>query len=142
MYKKILYAADIGHTSQHILQHIKTLRQAGAEEIVILHVIKENKYFYVFEGTPGINLLEFDQKIRKAALEEIMPIANSLSQMGFKVKVIIVVGIAFEEILKTAKKEDVSLIVMGSRASRLRKLLLFSTASLVAKKSRVPVHVI
>jgi nucleotide-binding universal stress UspA family protein len=137
-----LYAVDICHKSQHILEHIKALRQAGTEEIVILHVTKESKYFYIIEEILRVNLAEFNRDIRKAALNEIKPIEDSFSQMGFKVKVIIVRRIVFEETLKTAEVEDVSLIVMGSRTSRIWKMLLGSTASPVTKKSRFPVYVV
>ena len=87
-------------------------------------------------------MAEFDRGSRKVALNEIRPIADSLSQMEFKVKVIIVMRIAFEEILKTAEEEDVSLIVMGSRTSRIPKILLGPTASPVAKKTRFSIYVV
>jgi hypothetical protein len=112
-----LYAVDICHTSQHILKHIKALRQAGTEEIAILHVIKESKYFSKLEGVSRVNLAEFHRDSRKVALNEIRSIADSLSQLGFKVKVIIVRGIAFEEILKTSEDEDVSLWVLAQVVS-------------------------
>jgi nucleotide-binding universal stress UspA family protein len=142
MYKKILFATDFSDASDRALKHIAALRPAMAEEIVVLHVLKEDSYLYFIDEFSRIDVEKFDRDLRDQALKEIRPIAYSLAYAGFEVKVVIVKGIASEQILKIADKEDVSLIVLGAHASRIKRLLPWSTSCIVARKSKRSVLVI
>jgi nucleotide-binding universal stress UspA family protein len=142
MYKKILFATDLSDASKPASKHIAALREAMAEEIVILHVLKEDSYLYFIEAFSKIDVEKFDRDLWNLVLQEMRPIAYSFTYAGFKVKVAIVRGIASEQILRIADEEDVSLIVLGAHVSCIKKLLPWSTSCVVARKSKRPVLVI
>ena len=41
MYKKILYPTDFSETAKLALEHVKTMRKLGGEEVIILNVIDQ-----------------------------------------------------------------------------------------------------
>ena len=41
MFKKILYPTDFSDVSKKALEYIKQLKEAGTEEVIVLHVLDE-----------------------------------------------------------------------------------------------------
>ena len=109
MFKKILYPTNFSEFARKALDYIKKLREAGSEEVVILHVVEKEiveayKEAFVWAGKDVTTETEkLDEKMRKQMKEDI----KELEGLGFSVKRLIT-------ILKVAEGEDVSLIVMGS----------------------------
>lgn len=63
--------------------------------------------------------------------------------MGIEVKISLIVGIPFSEILKVEEDEDVSAIIIGSHGkSNIKEMMLGSVSEKVIRKSKKPVIVI
>ena len=70
-------------------------------------------------------------------------IKEELEEKGIKTKVLVRIGKPFVEIINVAKKEKVSLIVMGSHGrSMVEEMLLGSVAESVIHHASVPVMII
>jgi nucleotide-binding universal stress UspA family protein len=47
MFEKILYPTDFSDVSKKALDYIKTLKDAGAKEVVVLHIIDEREIEHI-----------------------------------------------------------------------------------------------
>ncbi|MBN2283014.1 MAG: universal stress protein [Deltaproteobacteria bacterium] len=142
MFKKILYATDFSNESMAALEYIKQLRSAGAEEVIILNVVDRRGLSdlsrYARKDLEGIQ-----EDLEKKATAEMKPIEKDLKDHGFKVHLRVEKGGPFNEILRVAEEEDVSLIVTGSRGTgNFEELFLGSVSYKVVRKVRKPVLVI
>jgi len=142
MFKKILYPTDFSDVAQKALNFIKELKNAGAEEVVILHVI-DKRFFDAMAWYTTKNLPEIEKDLIKEVTGEIEPIEKELKDMGFKVKVRIETGDPFTEILRVEEEENVSDMVIGSHGvSNIEEMFLGSVSEKVIRKAKKPVHVI
>ena len=142
MFKRILFPTDFSDVASKALEFIKQLKDSGAEEVVVLNVIEE-KYFYLSEEYPTIDLETLDQNLKKDTMKKLAVVANALYEKGFKVKVITARGIPAVEILRIEQEERVSIIVLGSHGvSNLKEMLLGSVSEAVIRKSKQPVLVV
>ena len=142
MFKKILFPTDFSDVAARALEFVKQLKDSGAEEVVVLNVIEE-KYYYLSEEYPTVDLETLDQNLRKDVLKKLTDLANDLHEKGFKVKVITAKGIPAGEIIRIEQEERVSIIVLGSHGvSNLKEMLLGSVSEAVIRKSKQPVLVV
>jgi nucleotide-binding universal stress UspA family protein len=148
MFEKILYPTDFSDPSKKALDYVKQLKESGAEEVIVLHVI-EDREIPVFLGldegdpVPGTQLEKTLRIIEENAKEETRAIAAELKESGFDVKVRIEKGTAFREILKVEEEEEVSVIVVGSHGKGpVTGILLGSVSDKVIRKSKKPVLII
>jgi len=148
MFKKILYPTDFSEVANKALGYIKQLRQAGAEEVVVLHVFDQRELrnlatWGALAGNWPINMEEELKKRETEHMELTQNIVGELKTAGFKTKGIVREGIPLREILKTADEEQVSVIVLGSHGkSNLEEVLIGSVSEGVIKQSHQPVLVI
>jgi nucleotide-binding universal stress UspA family protein len=49
MFEKILYPTDFSDVSKKALDYIKQLMQAGAKEVIVLHVMDEREIDAIFQ---------------------------------------------------------------------------------------------
>jgi nucleotide-binding universal stress UspA family protein len=142
MFKKILYPTDFSDVARKALDFIKELKGAGAEEVVILHVI-DKRFFDAMAWYSTKNLPEIKKDLIKEVTREIKPIEKELEEMGFKVKVRIETGVPFTEILRVEEEENVSGMAIGSHGvSNIKEMFLGSVSEKVIRKAKKPVHVI
>ena len=144
MFGKILYPTDFSDVSKKALGYIKTLKDAGAKEVVVLHVIDEREIDHIshLPDVP-IDIEELKNKRQEHAKEQIGAIEKGLKEKGFTVKTMIKKGIPFTEILKAEEKENVSAVVIGSHGkSCVSEMLLGSVSEKVIRKSTKPVLVV
>ena len=148
MFKKILFPTDFSDPSKRALEYVKELKESGAEEIIVLHVI-EDKEIPVFLGLDegdaisGAQLEKTLGIIEENAKQGTRAIAIELKELGFDVKVRIEKGTAFREILRVEEEEDVSVIVIGSHGKGFVKgILLGSVSEKIIRKCKAPVMVI
>jgi nucleotide-binding universal stress UspA family protein len=142
MFEKILYPIDFSDESKKALEYVKQLKGAGGNEVVILHVIDRRGLSdlgrYATKDIP-----EIQKEMERKALKEIRPIENELKERGFKVKVRIEQGGPYNEIMRVAEDEDVSVIVTGSRGTgNFEELFLGSVSYKVVRKIKKPILVI
>jgi nucleotide-binding universal stress UspA family protein len=144
MFKKILYPTDFSDVSKKALDYIKQLKEAGTNQVVVLHVIDEREIEHIAHlAELNVSIEELEKRREEYAREEIKAIEAELKKSGFTVKTRIEKGIPFRDILKAEKEEDVSVVVIGSHGkSCITEMLLGSVSEKVVRKSSKPVLVV
>jgi nucleotide-binding universal stress UspA family protein len=124
MFERILYPTDFSDVSMKALKYVKQLKDAGAKEVTVLHVIDE-RTLVVPDVFSGIDFMAVENELRKVGEEKCKNIVAELQERGLNARYRIEKGIPFLEILKVSREEDVSLIVIGSHGvSNVRKCFL------------------
>ncbi len=149
MFTKILYPTDFSKKSQHALEIVKKLQEAGGKEIILVHCvdIREVNTMAEMEGFSSLQynsiLEEVHEELRRKASEKMDDIAKELRDLNFKVEERLVDGIPFKEILRLAKKEGADVIVMGSSGKGLlAEVVLGSTTDKVVRDAEIPVIIV
>ena len=148
MLKKILYPTDFSDVSKKALNYIKQLKEAGAQEVIVLHVIDDRDiaaFLGPDEGTSvaGAQLDKIIGVMHQRALEEAAATEKELKAGGLQVKVRIEQGTPFRDILRVEEEEQVSIIIIGSHGkSVVKEMLLGSVSEKVVRNCKKPVLVI
>jgi nucleotide-binding universal stress UspA family protein len=144
MFKKILYPTDFSDVANSAIAFVKRFKDAGTEEVVILHVLDKSRYdaAAMFRGSDK-DMLSIEKHWETDALNRLKPIEEELKKAGLKVKVRIVQDYPFRGILKVEEEEAVSAIIIGSHGiTNIQEMLLGSVAEKVIRKARKPVLVV
>jgi nucleotide-binding universal stress UspA family protein len=141
MFKKILFPTDFSDVSQKAVKYIKQLKGAGAQEVIVLHVIDE-KELLVLSRVPD-QYLQITTLMEKEIAKEMAAVEADMAAEGFSVKLIVKTGKPFTEIMMTATEEKVSIIVVGSHGkSNIGEMLMGSVSENVIRHAKVPLLVI
>ena len=143
MFRRILYPTDFSDVSQKALEYIKRLKEAGATEVVLLHVhdIRGDEAAHRVLGSSKFEQLQ--KGLEKEAKKMLSKPEKELHEAGLKVKPMIRRGIPLKEILKVETEEDVSAIVIGSHGvSNIQEMFLGSVSEKVIRRCKKPVLVI
>ena len=141
MFKKILFATDFSDVSQKAVKYIKQLKGAGAQEVIVLHVIDE-KELLVLSRVPD-QYLQIKAQMEKEIAKEMAVVEADMTAEGFRVKLKVKTGKPFTEIMMTAADEKVSIIVVGSHGrSNIEEMLMGSVSENVIRHAKVPLLVI
>ena len=137
--EKVLFATDFSENSEHAFEYALTMAQQFNARLILIHVINEPvdlRGFYV----PHISFEKLEKEIEEGA-EKLMQKFCRTRIKGFdNFETCIVSGIPYEEVLKKAKQEDVSLIVLGTQGRKgLDHFLFGSTAERVVRNAHCPV---
>lgn len=142
MFRKILYPTDFSDGSKKAVNYLVQLKDAGAQEVVILHVI-DTRHLHIPEIYKIVDLSLLGKKQATAARKKANDTARKLRAAGLQTSVRIEKGIPFREILRVEQEEDVSLTVMGSHGtSNVKEMLLGSVVEKVSRKAQKPVLII
>ncbi len=137
--EKILFATDFSENSAHAFEYALTLARKFAARLLIIHVINEPvdlRGFYV----PHVSFENLEKEIEEGAEKMMQKFCLTALEEFSNFETAIVAGIPYEEILKKAAEEKVSLIVMGTQGrSGIDHLLFGSTAERVVRKATCPV---
>ncbi|ADC66109.1 UspA domain protein [Ferroglobus placidus DSM 10642] len=137
MIRKILLPVDFSEYSLMSVECGRDLKDLGAEEIVLLHVIDEKFTDPLRYSKPEI-IQTIVESYRREVEKKLREIEEKLSD--FKVKIRIEFGEPAEEILRVAEEEKVSLIYMSGRGeSWLLPRMFGGVAEVIAASSFVPV---
>jgi len=132
---KILYPTDFSENALRAFRLLKTCRQEGEKEVILLHVQDTRRLFPYLKD----KMVEFD-RIDEERLGELK---RQLTFVGYSVRSRIKTGIPFVEINKMAEAENVTLIVLASHGrSNIKEALLGSVADAVAQHHVRPVLVV
>ncbi len=150
MFKKILYPTDFSENAIKAYEYVKKLKEAGTEEVIIIHIYDKKKINALWEIREMIDLepvnLEEKKVIEKLLHEtcgKLKKTEKELRDFGFKVKLIVKEGDPATEIIKTAEEENVSLIVVGEKGENaVEHLFLGATSVKIVRDSKVPVLVV
>ena len=144
MFKKILYPTDFSDVAAKAMDYIKQLKEAGSQEVVILHVINQR----IVDGLMrhamlDKDILQWKKKAKEVAQGSLEEMGLELEKAGFTVKRIIKTGFPWREILEEEEQEKPSLIVIGSHGrSNFSDMFLGSVSDRVIRKCKRPVMVI
>lgn len=149
MFRKILYPTDFSDCAVKALEYVKKLKEAGTEEVVVVHVMDVREMATMATGVawPGETTvayeLEVQEMMRANAEKKLEAVKMEIENEGLKVSVKTPDGFPFKEILKIVEGEDVSLTVLGSHGkSNVREMLLGSVSEKVIRGSKRPVLVV
>ena len=151
MFRKILYPTDFSKSAQAAFEYVKKLKEAGTEEVVLIHVYDERYIDIHWEIESFIHETEPVEKVKhdvvKAMLKKnynkLKELEKQLNDLGLKTEVIVDEGVPFEMIIKTAEEFNVSVIVMGSHGkSGFVEKMLGSTTGRVLQRSKIPMLIV
>lgn len=150
MLNRILYPTDFSDSAHAALAYVKKLHEAGAREVVLLHVYDsrmidlrwEIESEYTDKGMMGAKG-DVVKRLLDASYERLKDLETELRDAGFETELIAVEGIPYQEITKIAADKDVSLIVMGSHGEHgVVERIIGSTTDRVLRGTSVPVLVV
>jgi nucleotide-binding universal stress UspA family protein len=148
-FEKVLFATDFSEVSARALGLVLALREAGCEEVVLVHVIDVREIATVLAGPAGVGEPEgrFEaailERMRKHAEENLGAAEIALEENGLKVRSFLIEGVPAQEIVRLAEAQDVALIVVGSHGrSNLSQMLIGSVSENVLRHAKQPVLVV
>lgn len=143
--KKILVCVDLSDYSKETLEYASSFRTSFDAEILLLNVInirdiealKRANYYY----PEKFDINGYTAKTREDRKAKMQGMVSGYTPTELeKVRIEIVEGVPFEEILKCIDVERVDLVIMGNKGrSNLASTLFGSTAEKVFKYANVPV---
>ncbi len=151
MFRKILFPTDFSEGSMRAIRKFNKQNEMEVGECIILHVIDEGHLEDLLNG------YSFLYKSEKKEMEDVITEAKERAREKLnewkdrckklmraqKMRIIIRIGIPYEEIVKAAKEENVSLILMPSHGKLgYSHELLGSTTIRVLRKTKKPVLII
>ena len=150
MFRKILYPTDFSPDAEIALNYVKKLREAGTEEVVIVHIYDRKKINALWEikelielGPANLEKKEVLDKLLKETWTKLKKIERELHDLGFKAEIVVEEGIPAQDICKIAEDLKASLIVLGATGeSTFKELLVGSVAMHIVRCSHIPVLVV
>lgn len=134
--RHVLYATDFSEHAEHAFGYVSTLVASGARRVTLLHVQDKVRL-----GTHLKDRLDEFNKIDRERLEALKQRLQAIGNI--KAAMAIPYGSPTEEILRRARAENASLIIMGSRGrGYVSELFLGSVSHNVARHSEAPVLLI
>ncbi len=138
IYKKILLPLDGSAYSEKAVDDAIFIAKASNAEIMLLTVV-ENSFLI---GLPADNTTrEINELLENEAQKNIDKIKEKLG--GIPIKTIIEEGSPAEAILKTIKKENIDLVIMGSSGKKgFEKFIIGSVTDKVVNSARCKILII
>jgi nucleotide-binding universal stress UspA family protein len=151
--KNILVAAnDTKGSERAVTKFIDIFSSCHPETVVLLCVEKydasflmdemlgDSEFFALKEALRGT---EYQETLNRRAQKIVDYYKKFMENKGMTgIKTVVKIGHPAEEILNTAKEEDVDMIVMGSRGKRFEPLMMGSVSREVANSADLPVLLI
>ncbi len=139
MFAKILFALDFSESSEHAFAYALAMAKCFDSRLVIIHVIQEPgdlSGFYV----PHISFEKLEKEIEEGAEKMMEKFCGKMLGDFTNYETGILSGIPYEEILRKAEEEEISMIVMGTQGRKgIDHLLFGSTAERVVRSAKCPV---
>ncbi|RKQ61761.1 nucleotide-binding universal stress UspA family protein [Thermovibrio guaymasensis] len=149
LFKKTLYSTDFSPLAEVALDYVKKLKEAGEEEVVVVHVV-DDLSVELPDGTDLIKekdvfkiLPEVDQEYVVNLIEKLNSIKEILEDENLKVKLYLKYGNIPKQIVSVADEESVNIIVMGAHGKGLlSEILLGSVSTDVIRHAKCPVLIV
>ena len=146
MFCKILIPVDGSEPSNHALTYaIEQATQHDAELIVMTVIEPTPSLLYGDDEFPGINIEEYEDAMEKSHKQVLIQAEEKVrvAHPEMKIRSILSKGHVAMRIMEIAGKEDVDLIVMGSRGlSGLSGWVLGSTSRYVVEHCTKPILIV
>jgi nucleotide-binding universal stress UspA family protein len=137
--KTILYATDFSQGARAAMDHVISLAQDYDAKLILLHVIQDISVAEWYIPTT-LSVAEVVADIEKNAWQEMEKWAAEFAPKVNNIEKIIVRGVPFVEIIKTAREKNIDLIVIGTHGrTGIDHMLFGSTAEKVVRKAPCPV---
>jgi nucleotide-binding universal stress UspA family protein len=138
-FEKVLFALDFSEHAENAFDYALSMAKNYEARLLIIHVIHEPvdlSGFYV----PHISFENLEKEIREGAERMMEKFCSEMLGDYKDYQSFIVSGIPYQEILKKAEEEEVSLIVMGTQGRKgIDHFLFGSNAEKIVRNSRCPV---
>ncbi|MEK6477936.1 universal stress protein [Catalinimonas sp. 4WD22] len=143
--KKILAPTDFSKTANNALKYAVELAKEVDAKLYVLHSYRVpaiSDTAYPLGGMYPEGMVDIED-VRKEVSAEMDKIKNDyLSSKTLNFETILQSGFAEENILETINKENIDLVIMGTRGSNALQELLGSTTSHIIEHTKVPLLVI
>ncbi|PNU18555.1 universal stress protein [Geothermobacter hydrogeniphilus] len=141
-FKKILFATDFSTNAEYAFDVAVTLATKLRAKIIMVHVVPKPvdlRSFYV----PHISFDHLQQQVKREATAAMNKFIDDNAENFDNFEIKILFGSPYEEIMKKADEEKVSLIVLGKHGHRETEHFFFgTTADRVVKMATQPVMVV
>jgi universal stress protein A len=140
-YRRILWPTDLSPLAKAALPHALALAMESGGELIILHVLPTPAAY----GYPGIAWLPWDQveKANRAVGERALDRLEKeikAHHPALRLQRVLATGVAFEQILKSARQFKCDLVVLATHGrTGLKHVLLGSVAENVVRRAPCPV---
>jgi nucleotide-binding universal stress UspA family protein len=137
--KTILFPTDFSQGARAAMDHAISLAKDYRSKLIILYVIQDISIaeWYIPSSLSATDLME---DMQKSAWNEMDKWVAEVSQTAKDVEKMVVRGVPFVEIIKTAKEKQADLIVIGTHGrTGIDHMLFGSTAEKVVRKAACPV---
>ncbi len=138
MFKRILFAHNATPAAERALLYLEHLARQEHAEVIVLHVYQPPERYIANQGYEA--LLE---QFEAVAHEVVNDTVTHLQKAGITALAMVDTGSPAHTILETAREEDISLIVLGSRGpSNMTDILLGDVATEVLRHAQCPVFLV
>lgn len=138
-YRRILWPTDFSGLAREALPHAVELAVEAGAELVLLHVVTP-PVTYAGPEVAGPVWADLLAKSRAAAREELRRIAAGLKGAKVRVHTVLAEGVAFDQILRVARRLRCDLIVLATHGrTGLAHVLMGSVAEKVVRSASCPV---
>jgi len=137
--KTILFPTDFSYGARAAMDHAISLAKDYEAKLILLYVIQDISIaeWYIPSALSVTDLVE---DMRKSASREMDKWGAEVSARVKNVEKLVVRGVPFVEIIRTAKDKNADLIVIGTHGrTGIDHMLFGSTAEKVVRKSACPV---
>jgi nucleotide-binding universal stress UspA family protein len=136
--KRLVCATDFSTAAEAAEREAARLAAALGAEVVLLHVASEAQLWNETVFTPDVRAVYEGQ--RRWAADALADRATALAAVGIPARGVVTSGVAWEEIVRTAREEKADMIVMGTHGrTGLDRMLLGSVAERVVRRASCPV---
>ncbi len=151
MFKKILFPTDFSKGLLRAIQKFGRQNKIEVKECIILHVIDEgyiedlsNGYSFLYKKEDK-ELEDIEKKLEKEAKKKLESRVERCKKMinSQNIRTMVRIGIPYDEIVKIADEENVSLILLPSHGKLgYSHEILGSTTMRVLRKTKKPILII
>jgi nucleotide-binding universal stress UspA family protein len=137
--KTILFPTDFSQGARAAMDHAASLARDYKAKLILLYVIQDITIaeWYIPSSLSVTDLVE---DMQKSAWKEMDKWAQEVSATVAETEKMVVRGVPFVEIIRTAKEKNVDMIVIGTHGrTGIDHMLFGSTAEKVVRKAPCPV---
>jgi len=137
--KTILFPTDFSNGARAAMDHAISLAKDYEAKLILLYVIQDISVaeWYIPSSLSAADLVE---DMQKSAWSEMEKWGAEVAAKVKSVEKLVVRGVPFVEIIRTAKEKDADLIVIGTHGrTGIDHMLFGSTAEKVVRKAACPV---